>query len=124
MRSVDQTIYISAARTATPTAVELSIGEYLAMHLIIDVTAVTATPSIVVTIAGFDPLSTKYYTLLESAAITTTGTNVLKIGFGTGVSANAAANDALPDLVRITITHGDADSITYTASAKLMRFIN
>lgn len=117
-----QTVYASAARTATPTAVTVQVGRYNYLHLACDVTAVTATPSVVVTIDGLDPVSGKYYNLLTSAALTDSGspyTRMLKIGPGLPVTTNVSANDVLPDTIRITMTHGDSDSITYSVGANL-----
>jgi hypothetical protein len=117
------TVYASAARTATPTAVTVPTGRYNYLNLVIDVTAVTATPSVVCTIDALDPLSGKYYNLLTGAALTDSGapyTVVMKIGPGLPVTANVSANAALPGTLRVTMTHGDADSITYSVAAHLM----
>lgn len=117
------TVYASAARTATPTVVTVPTGRYKALHLVCDVTAVTATPSVVCTIDALDPVSGKYYNLLTGAAMTDSGspyTRVLKIGRGLPVTANVSANDVLPSTIRITMTHGDADSITYSVAATLI----
>lgn len=114
------TVYASAARTATPTAVTLPAGRYNYLNLTIDATAVTATPSVVVTVDALDPVSGKYYNLLTSAAITAISTTVLRIGPTLTAVANLAANQALPDTLRVTMTHADADSITYSVGAALM----
>lgn len=116
---IEQALYSPAARTATPTAVTFSPKGRQRLHLIIDVTAVTATPSVVPTIDGYDSLSGKYYNLLTGVAITATGTTVLKVVPGLAASANAVAADFLPNTVRLTMTHGDSDSITYTVAAHL-----
>ena len=116
---VEQTIYASAARTATPTAVNVASKGRQRLHLVIDVTAVAATPSVVATIDGYDSLSGKYYNLLTATAITATGTTVLKIGPGLAASANSSATDFLPGTWRLTMTHADADSITYSVAAHM-----
>lgn len=113
-------VYASAARTATPTAVTVPTGRYNSLHLIIDCTASAATPSVVCTLDALDSISGKYYNLLTSAAITGSGTTVLKVGPGLPVSANVSANDVLPSTLRVTMTHADADSITYSVGATLM----
>ena len=116
------TVYASAARTATPTAVTLPSGRYNYLNLVIDVTAVTATPSVVVTIDGLDPISGKYTNILTSAASTDSGspqTVVLKIGPGLPVTNNVSANAVLTDTLKVTVTHGDSDSITYSVGANL-----
>lgn len=117
---VRKTVYASAARTATPTAFESSTEGARGLHLVIDVTSVTASPSVVPTIDGHDPLSGKWYNLLTGVAITATGTTVLKIYPGIATLANAAASDVVPDVFRVVMTHGDADSITYTVAAHLV----
>lgn len=117
------TVYASAARTATPTAVTVPTGRYKSLHLVCDVTAIASTPSVVCTIDALDPVSGKYYNLLTSAALTESGspyTRVLKVGPGLPVTANVSANDVLPSTIRITMTHGDADSITYSVAATLI----
>jgi hypothetical protein len=113
-------VYATGARTATPTAVTVNAGRYNWLRVVIDVTAVTATPSVVLTIDGYDPVSGKYYNLLTAAAVTATGTTELLVGPGLTIAANVVANKPLPDTIRFTMTHGDADSITYTLAAHLM----
>ena len=111
-------VMASAARTATPDTEELEVpkGARYA-HVVIDCTASAATPSVVFTVSGVDRASGKVYTLLASAAITGTGTTVLRIGPGLTAAANLVANDVLPPVIRFTATHGDADSITYSLGA-------
>lgn len=118
--TVRKTAYASAARTATPTAYEFTMEGRRGLHCVIDVTAASDTPSVVPTIAGLDPLSGKYYSLLVGAAITATGTTVLKIYPGIAASANAAASDVVPDVVKLTMTHADTDSITYSVAFHLV----
>ncbi|MFI9817578.1 hypothetical protein [Saccharothrix variisporea] len=111
----------SAARTASPDTYEFDASRARAngLHLIIDVTAITATPSVTVTVQGVDRVSGKTYTILQSAAITATGTTVLKIGPGLTAAANLVANDLLPPVFRIVAAHGDADSATYSIAGQL-----
>lgn len=116
-----KTLYASAARTATPTAAVVQTSRVKALRLFIDATAVTATPSVVVTVDAVDSVSGKVHNLLTSAAITAVSTTVLNIGPGVTPAANLAANAYLGDSVRVTLTHGDADSITYSVTAHLIR---
>lgn len=99
------TVYASAARTATPTAITFSMGAYSTLRLMLDATAITSTPSIVVTVEMFDALSAKWMTVLTSSAITTVSSNPLAVVAG------------LRGQVRVTVTHGNSNSITYTLSA-------
>jgi hypothetical protein len=109
-----QPIFASAARTATSESTIVcnrSSGIFF-----INVTAVTATPSVVFTIAGVDPASSATYTILQSAAITGTGLTVLRICTHLTAAANTVAKDLLPQALKITATHADTDSITYSVS--------
>ena len=111
------TVYSSVARIATPTPADVDMSRAHGMVVIVDVTAASDTPSVVFNVDGFDPVSQKTWTLLDSAAITGTGTTVLKVGPGLTASANAVADDLIPAIVRIAPVHADADSITYTVTA-------
>jgi len=112
----------SAARIASPDdivisepKVTLSEGSLYNIHIIIDVTAVAATPSIQPKILATDKASGKTYELLPGiAAITAIGTTVLKVGKDIVAAAGLAAQDLIPENVVLELTHVDADSITYS----------
>ena len=114
------TLLASAARTATNQTADQTNHNAKGLHLVIDVTAAAATPSVVFTIQGKDELSGKYYTLLASAAVTATGTTVLKVYPGITAAANASVSDLLPRTWRLDATHADADSITYSVGASVI----
>ena len=111
--------FSSAARTADPTDASIDTNRARAIAVVIDVTAVSATPSVVFNVRGDDPVSGKNWLLLDSAAITGTGTTVLKIGPGLTGSANAVANEHIPPKVLIDPVHADTDSITYSVAVHL-----
>lgn len=115
-----ETIFASAARTATPTAVDLQVSHASGITLVIDTTAINLTPSVVFTVLGLDPISGKTWTLLASAAVTAVSTVVLDIWPGATAAANLAANKRLPQSIRVTAVHADADSITYSVTAHLL----
>ncbi len=110
------TAFASTARIATPDPVDVDLIGAHGMVVIIDVTAALVTPSVVFNVDGFDPESQKTWTLLDSAAITGTGTTTLKVGPGLTAAGNAVADDLIPPIVRIAPVHADADSITYTVT--------
>ena len=114
-----RTLYASAARTATVTGTDQFNLGHRGLHLVIDVTAVTATPSIVPTIQGKSATGI-YYDILVGTAITATGTIVLKVYPGIGAVAGGAASDVLPAVWRLLLTHADADSATYSVAANLV----
>jgi len=112
-------VYASAARTATPTAVTKRVDRWRGCVLLISVTAVTATPSVVPKIEGVLSDGT-VYALVTGAAITATGQTAIKVYPGITAAANVAVSDVLPQTIKITFTHGDADSITYSADLVLI----
>lgn len=88
-----------------------------ALIVIIDVTAVAATPSVVFTIRGVDRLSGKKWDILASAAIIGTGTTVLRVSPELTSAANLIAKDLAPEEFEVHAEHADADSITYSIGA-------
>lgn len=114
-------ILSSAARTATVNSSDFNNNEYRGAQIVIDVTAVAATPSVVFSVEGYDDISGQYYSILDSAAITGTGTTVLTVYPGATASANVSTGNVIPATWRITATHADADSITYSVGANLVR---
>lgn len=103
--SEQKPVYASAARTATPATATFNMGYDTALTLVVDVTAIAATPQITVTVDVFDVLSAKWVNVLTMAAITTVSTT--KSTLVQGLSGS----------VRVISTHLDADSITYSISA-------
>ncbi len=111
------TVYPSAARVATPTAVELDMSTARSLILVIDVTADPALASVVFNIDGVDTLSGTAWTILDSTAVDGTGTTILRISPEMTASAGSKARDVVPAVVRVTPVHADADSITYSVAA-------
>ena len=90
-------------------------------QFIVDVTAISGTlATLTILIEGFDPTSGKYYTLLQSAGLTATGTTVLHLGPGLPATANVSANAILTRnfRVRFTIT-GTTPSVTFSVGASV-----
>jgi hypothetical protein len=114
------TVYASAARTATPTAATAQTGRYNYLRVVLDMTAVTATGTVTLTIDGLDPVSGKYVNLLTGAALSAVATTAFIIGPGMPVTANLSANAPLPDTLRFTCTHGNGVAMTYSLSAMFM----
>lgn len=110
-------ILASAARTGSVNSADQVNYNASGVAVTIDVTAITATPSVVFKIKYKDTLSGKYITLLESAAITAVGTTVLRVGPALVAAANLTARDVLPVVWRLEAEHADGDSITYSCSA-------
>lgn len=118
--NTDITVLASAARTATASSSDITNYNGRGAHIVINVTAVTSTPSVVFTVEGKDALSSAYYTILTSAAITGTGTTALTVYPGATAAASVAVSQILPRTWRVTATHGDADSITFSVGASVI----
>lgn len=115
-----QIVFASAERTETAASAVFANARHRGLHLVIDVTAAADTPSVVFTIQGHSPLGDDYYTILASAAITGTGTTVLRVFPAATAANNTVANDQLPALWRVNAVHADADAITYSVNAHLL----
>lgn len=112
----NQSVHLSTARTATPTNVEISDKYVKGIQVVINVTASSATPSVVPTIDGHDPLSDTWYNILTGSAITGASAVVLRVHPDLLAAANLTAKDFLPAKYRVVMTHADADSITYSVN--------
>lgn len=110
------TAYETRARTATPTSYSIYTRGAVGVIIYISATAAAATPSVVATVDGYDPVSATWYNILTATAITGITTKRLVIAPGVTVTANLTAATVLPDTIRIVMTHADADSITYSVS--------
>ena len=115
-----QTPFASAARTATST-VDVIVENAQGLMIVIDVTLDPGTASIVFNIDGLDVLTGSTWTLLDSAAITGTGTTVLRISPHLTASANTIAKDIIPRVIRVNPVHADAESMTYSVTVHQIR---
>lgn len=111
MSKKPEVLFASAARTATSSTTMLT--EATEGLFFIDCTAYTATGSIVFTVIGVSPSGTEY-TILTSAAIVGTGMTVLRVSPQLTAAANTIAKDMLPQAVKVTATHANGVSVTYS----------
>ncbi len=86
--------------------------------VVIDITAISGT-NVVFTLQGKDPLSGKYYTILASAALTGTGTTVLRVDTSLTASANTIAADMMPRTWRVISTN-TSSTVTATVGVLLV----
>jgi len=115
------TVLASAARTATISSSAVVGEEHRGAHIIVRATASAATPSVVPTVEGYDSVADAWYTILTGAAVTGVSVVVLKVYPGITAVANVAVSDCLPARWRVTMTAGDADSLTYSVVANLLK---
>lgn len=116
------TLINHSAASAGVNGTDIANVNNVGIHLVIDITAISGTtPTLTVTIQAKDPNSGKYYTILASAALNTTGTTVLRVYPGLAASANAAANDVIPAVFRvISAIGGTTPSVTAKISGCLL----
>lgn len=114
------TIFTSAARTATTNGSDQPNKFAKGIVFTVDMTAVTATGSIVFTLQGKDDLSGKYYTILASAAVTAVATTTYTVFPGAPATANVSANFQLPRTWRVIATAANAVSMTYSVGGTLL----
>jgi hypothetical protein len=107
-----------AARTATPTINAQKNKASSGVRVRISATAAADTPSVVFKIQGKTPAGA-WVDLLASAAVTGISETVLTVYPGLTAAANVTASALLPANWRVTATHADADSITYSVVAEL-----
>lgn len=117
--NIDEIAFASAARTATVTSENLLNANGREIDIVLDATAASATPSIVLTIDYLDRASGKYVNLLTGAAVTGISTNRYRVHPNLTASANSIAQAQLPRTFRIVVTHADADSITYSVGYRI-----
>lgn len=121
MTSREVVAFPSAARVATPAPFTVATVYAVGCHVVVDVSAIVTAPSITVTLEQQDVASSKWYPLLTSAAITAVGTTVLKVYPALPATANVSANDVLTETMRVSVTHANGNSITYSVSVHLVQ---
>jgi len=118
----DLTLLASGARTATTTSLDITNCAGRGAIVTLDVTAIAATPSIVLSIQA--KIGALYENLLTaSAAVTATGTHSYVVYPGVGAASADVVQVAgfpLPRTWRVSVAHGDADSITYSVRASVI----
>lgn len=107
-------IYSSGARTATPDTYELGNQRCRGLYVIVNVTALTSTPSLVVKLQGVDTENDVTWDILTSPTITEIGTYIMQLGPGLERGGTSVVNGIVPPRFRLSATHGDSDSITYS----------
>jgi len=106
-----------AARTATVSTPDQTSKSFRGVKLLANVTAVAGGENVVFTIQGKDPISGKYYSILSTPEITSTGLVVLTLHPSIVTLANVAFNNILPDTWRAVATHSAGGAHTYQLAA-------
>lgn len=116
------TLLASAADTTGRTSADVVNRSGRGVIVAVKKTANSGTsPTVTVTIQGKDGHG-GYYTILASAAISSDGTTYYRVFPGATAAANAAANDQLPRVWRVSTAIGGSatPSVTYAVTADIL----
>lgn len=118
--NVNATALASAARTASADSGDIVNYNGRGIQVVVDVTVDPASASFTTQIQVKDIISGKYITVLTSVAINGVGTTRLTVYPGITVAANVSVSDLISRTWRVTTTHVDGDSITYSIGASII----
>ena len=119
--NTEVTLLASAARTASTSSSDQTNFGARGVIITLDVTAISATPSITLAVEHKDSVASNYEKLLDATAVTATGTHTYIVYPGADTTAREDVVEAsgwpIGRTWRVTVTHADADSITYSVAA-------
>lgn len=115
----DFNLLVSASRTATISSGTLTNPSWRGLHVSLSVTN-AGTGDITLKIEAFSPFVGTFHTLLEGVSVTTVSATEYKLYPGLTAVANSVANDILHRSWRVTVTHNNANPITYSVTAMLV----
>lgn len=109
----------AVSATTTQTSADQTNTKWHGCVVVVDVTAVTATGSLVFTLQGKDATSGKYYTLITSAALIAVSTTVYQ-AYPASTVAAINYNGPLPATWRVVVTPMNTVACSYTVGASLL----
>lgn len=121
--NVELTLLSSAARTATTNSSDQINYNAKGAIIFFDITAVPLVDTVTLSVEGKDPVSGKYFTLLEGSALSTTGQRLYAIYPGvadTDTKFDAFEEMPMPRTWRVTVTHSGIGSFTYSVGAAMI----
>lgn len=104
----------SAARTSTFTGDANTLPGCIGAEFLVDITAITATPSVQMSIEAFDAASGKWVSIGTWATSFSSVSSQIFRWLPGLTTAGRMINGVLPKTWRLKATHADADSITYS----------
>ena len=113
---VNYTVQVFPSQTFTASTLNsntfTNLG-YKGGHLIVNISAWTS-GTVTVTLQGFDGTSGQWYTILQSPALSTTGTSpiIMKVYPGATILGNYSTSDFIPIVWRVQLTGASTPSMT------------
>lgn len=106
------------AETAIFTSNDIQTSDARALEVEL-VMRVVGTGSVTVAIDRYDKASKTWINVLTGAAVVANSTNRYKVSPDLVAAANLVAQDHLPEIFRVVVTHGNANPVTYSLSYHL-----
>ena len=124
-RVTEAILLASGARTTTQTIGPYvnpdSIGDVIGIEVVLDLTAFTTAASLTLSIEEWNQGAGAYRTVLAATALAANGVKRLLITPITPTAANATQSGLVGNQYRVVVTHGNANSHTYSVTAKILR---
>lgn len=118
--NTDSTLYASQATNGSHNISDQTNLYHKGVVIVIDVTAITSSPSVLFTVQG-KALVGGYYDILVSPAVVGTGETILSVYGGMTEAANSRSGHPLPKIWRVEAVHANGDSITYSIDACVVK---
>ena len=124
-RVTEGILLASGARTTTqtlgPYANPDSLGDVIGIEVVLDLTAFTTAASLTLSIEEWNQGSGAYRSVLAATALAANGVKRLLITPVTPTAANATQSGLVGNQYQVVVTHGNANSHTYSVTAKILR---
>lgn len=116
-------LFASGSYTATQSSAVQNNLDGKGVEVTLNVSSLNAgTPSVTLKIEAIDPVSGNVAaTLLTGAAVSTVTAKRYTVYPGVAAAANVSASDVIGWQYRVTVTHTDAQPITYSVHSTLLR---
>lgn len=125
MRTSSKSLLASGARTTTqtlgPYANPDNEGDIETIEIVLSLTAFSTAASLTLSIEEANPTTGTFEQVIAATALTATGVKRLRIGTHTPNTANENQCGIVGNLYRVVVTHGNANSHTYSVSQKAWR---
>jgi len=112
----------SGARTTGTQSSDITTYNARGIVILFDITAVPGSDTVTLSIQGKDPVSNKYFTIVNANAKSSTGQQYLALGLGASdIEDNwdGMQGVAIPRTIRVSVAHSGSGSFTYSVGLML-----
>lgn len=109
-------VFNPTARTVTPATNGFAVPRNCSAVMVVINTTASAAPSTVFVLEGYDPATDTFFPIVTSAAVVANGYIILRAYPGAVAAAGLTVDSVIPRIIRISATHGNANSHTYGVS--------